>query len=47
VHSGVGHDTASIFYWNADAPVWDHLSGMAILRDATRDIIDMHEYASC
>jgi len=47
VHSGPGPDTAAVFHWNADAPVWDERSDTAILCDSTGNIVDIYAYASC
>jgi PKD repeat protein len=47
VHSGAGRDTASILHWNADGPVWNDRSDIAILRDVTGNIVDVYAYASC
>ncbi len=47
VHSGAGRDTASVFYWNAESPVWNDTSDLAILRDAAGEVVDVYGYASC
>lgn len=47
VHSGAGPDSPAVLHWNADAPIWSNTSDIAILRDATGDIVDVYAYASC
>ena len=47
VHSGAGPDSSAVLHWNADAPIWSNTSDIAILRDATGDIVDVYAYASC
>ncbi len=47
VHSGAGPDSAAVLHWNAAAPIWSDNSDIAILRDATGDIVDVYAYASC
>jgi PKD repeat protein len=47
VHSGAGTNTGDIFYWNADGPVWNNDSDIAVLRDPTGQIIDHYAYVDC
>jgi len=47
VHSGAGIHTDNVFYWNADAPIWNNLSDIAVLKDPTGLIIDVYAYVSC
>jgi len=47
VHSGAGANTGDIFHWNADGPVWDNESDIAILRDPTGLIVDHYAYFDC
>jgi len=47
VHSGAGVDTDNILYWNADGPVWNDDSDIAVLYDPTGLIVDLYAYVSC
>lgn len=47
VHSGAGVNTSSILYWNADGPIWNDHSDIAVLYDASGLIIDIYAYVSC
>lgn len=47
LHSGAGTNTANIFYWHANEPVWSNTSDIAVLRDAAGSIVDVYGYICC
>lgn len=47
IHSGCGVDSQSVLFWRSTGPVWNNLSGLAVLRDASGTIIDVYPYFSC
>ncbi len=47
VHSGAGVDTDSVLHWDAEEPVWNDNSDIAVLRDPTGLIVDVYAYVSC
>jgi len=47
IHTGHGVDSPGILYWGSDAPVWNDVSDIAVLRDAHGTIVDVYPYHSC
>ena len=47
MHSGARVNTGDIFYWNADGPVWNKESDIAVLRDPSGLIVDLYAYVGC
>jgi len=46
IHSGVGANSDAILHWNAEAPVWNDQSDIAVLRDAGRVIVTYYAYSA-
>jgi len=47
VHSGAGANAGNVLYWDADGPVWNNESDIAVLRDPTGLIVDLYAYVDC
>ena len=47
VHSGSGPNSSGILYWNAEGPVWNNTSDIAILRNRDGLIVHVYPYYAC
>gem|GEM_PF-990598 len=47
IHSGAGTNSQGILYWGSTEPVWNNVSGLAVLRDDAGTIVAIYPYFTC
>jgi PKD repeat protein len=47
IFTGSGTNTSTELYWGSTEPIWNDDSDIAVLRDATGDIVNLYAYYSC